>query len=229
MTPALSTQAVGPGGEALTDDVPFGTALYDLASLGGTANEPGDNGPGDANGDYKSINSDNGTAADGTITFALYEDNGDTCGDLAGGTWDTSDTTIVDGDGDYQSDGFTTNSPGDFTWQAVYSGSTSGNTLDTDHNLDCLDDNENVTVEQLQPTMSTAQRFVPNDQATVTVNGGAGDLDGTVTFYLFVDDDTCGGGDIGLADFTSTPVAILISGHRLRHDDVGPGLERQPR
>jgi hypothetical protein len=203
VTPTLSTQAVGPDGEALTDDVPFGTALYDEATLSGTAYEPGDTG----HADYPSINATMTDKADGTITFVLYIDDGN-CDTPAPGDPDTANEADVDGDGTYLSDGFTTDNPGDFTWQAVYDGSTSGNTLGTDHNLDCADPEEDVTVEQLQPTMSTAQRFVPNDQATVTVDGGAGALDGTVTFYLFVDDETCGGGDLELADYTSSAIAI---------------------
>jgi hypothetical protein len=183
--------------------VPFGTALYDEATLSGTAYEPGDTG----HADYPSINATMTDKADGTITFVLYIDDGN-CDTPAPGDPDTANEADVDGDGTYLSDGFTTDNPGDFTWQAVYDGSTSGNTLGTDHNLDCADPEEDVTVEQLQPTMSTAQRFVPNDQATVTVDGGAGALDGTVTFYLFVDDETCGGGDLELADYTSSAIAI---------------------
>jgi len=45
-------------------------------------------------------------------------------------------------------------------------------------------------VLQLQPSMDTAQRFVPNDSATVTVASGAGDLAGSVRFRLY-DNATC--------------------------------------
>jgi hypothetical protein len=167
-----------------------------------TANEPGDDGgtiPGDpANSEYDSINATNGAGADGTITFTLI--GPDDCSTVAtGSAGDNPEDVGVDGDDDYFTSGFTTDSPGDFHWQAVYDGSTSGNTLGTDHNLDCSEEAEDVTVEQLQPTMDTEQEFVPNDSATITVEAGAGDLDGYVVFKLYVDNATCDGD----ADYTS--------------------------
>lgn len=44
----------------------------------------------------------------------------------------------------------------------------------------------------LQPTISTAQDFVPNDSATVQVEAGQGDLAGTLRFRLY-DNATCDG------------------------------------
>jgi len=200
VTPNLSTTAWSSGddtGEAQTEDVPFGSPLFDKASLTGTANEPGDNG-GDGDGNYLSINATNGAGADGTITFTLI--GPDDCSTVAtGSAGDNPEDVGVDGDDDYFTSGFTTDSPGDFHWQAVYDGSTSGNTLGTDHNLDCSEEAEDVTVEQLQPTMDTEQEFVPNDSATITVDAGAGDLDGYVVFKLYVDNPTC----TGDADYTS--------------------------
>jgi hypothetical protein len=60
--------------------------------------------------------------------------------------------------------------------------------------------------------MSTAQSFIPNDSATVSVDAGAGDLDGSVTFYLWVDDNTCGdegdGPILGSADHSFGPFVV---------------------
>lgn len=205
VSPVLTTTAWSNGdatGSAQTADVSFGSPLYDKASLSKTANEPGNNG-GDGAGNYLSINATNGPAADGTITFTLLVDDAN-CDTAAAGTPTTANTATVDGDGDYFSAGFTTDSPGDFTWQAVYDGSTSGNTLGTDHNMDCSDESEDVTVQQLQPTIGTGQSFVPNDSATITVASGAGNLDGYVVFKLYVDNATCEGD----ADYTSGQMAV---------------------
>lgn len=210
VTPSLSTTAWSSGdalGSAQTDPVPFGDPVYDKASLSGTATEPGDNGgsdPGQPDNTYPSINATNGADADGSITFTLYGP-GD-CTTVATGSSGTNPETgvTVSGDGDYFSSGFTPDSPGDFHWVASYSGSTSGNTGGTDHNTDCTDTDEDVTVQQLQPTMDTNQSFDPKDSATVSVDGGAGDLDGNVVFNLYVNNSTCD----GTADYSSDPIAV---------------------
>lgn len=186
VTPSLDTNAVDSEGNAQTADVPFGNAVYDKAVLGGTANQPGTNGP---EATYPTINATDGAAADGSITFTLYGP-GD-CTTVASGTGDNPETGVaVTGDGSYFSSGFTPDSPGDFHWVASYSGS-SPNTNGTDHNTACNDTDEDVTVQQLQPTMDTEQEFVPNDSATITVGAGAGDLAGSVVFKLYVDDTDC--------------------------------------
>ena len=193
-------------GSAQTTAVPFGSALYDRASLSLTATEPGDDGgsdPGQAGNTYPSINATNGAAADGSISFTLYGP-GD-CVTVATGTGSNPETGVaVSGNGNYFSSGFTPDSPGDFHWVASYSGSTSGNTSGTTHNAACDDTSEDVTVQQLQPTMDTAQEFVPNDSATISVAGGTGDLDGSVVFKLYVDNASC----TGAADYTSGSIAV---------------------
>jgi hypothetical protein len=207
LTPALDTNAVDAAGDPQTDDVPFGSPVYDKAVLSGTANQPGDDGP---EATYPSINATNGAAADGTITFTLYGP-GD-CTTVATGTSGTNPETgvAVEGDDSYFSSGFTPDAPGDFHWVASYSGS-SPNTNGTDHNTDCTDTDEDVTVEQLQPTMDTEQEFVPNDSATITVEAGAGDLSGDVVFKLHVDDTDCS----DAAAYESDPIAVSDT------DDVG--------
>ena len=53
--------------------------------------------------------------------------------------------------------------------------------------------------------MDTAQNFVPNNSATITVaDSGAGDLAGTVTFNLYVNDTDCS----GTAAYTSDAIDI---------------------
>lgn len=56
----------------------------------------------------------------------------------------------------------------------------------------------------LQPTISTAQSFVPNDSATVQVAAGQGDLAGSVRFRLY-DNATCTG--TPLYDSGAVPIA----------------------
>jgi hypothetical protein len=233
VTPTLTTTAWSSGdatGSAQTDPVPFGSPLYDKATLTGTAHQPGTDGAGDADGDYTSINATMDTEANETITFTLVGPDGETTAcdsvlDLAGALAGSTGTNpeIVDvldanddpsGDGDYFTSGFTPDAPGDYHWKASYSGD-SPNTLGTSHNDDCDETGEDVSVEQLQPTMDTAQNFIPNDEATITVDAGAGDLAGDVTFYMWVDDATCDAGDLALADYTEGPLAVSDT------DDVG--------
>jgi hypothetical protein len=152
------------------------------------------------------------TPANGTITFTLVGP-GD-CETEATGTSGTNPETgvAVSGDGDYFSSGFTPDLPGDYHWQASYSGDSPNTLAPPTHNDECDDTDEDVTVQQLQPTMSTAQSFIPNDSATVSVDAGAGDLDGSVTFYLWVDDNTCGdvgdGPVLGSADHSFGPFGV---------------------
>ena len=223
VTPTLSTTAWSTDGsdtdpgEAQTDDVSFGTALYDKASLSGTAYEPGTNGGkgiDDVQTGYTTINADDGEAADGKITFTLVGPDTDTlvCSTATPSTGspqaNNPEDVDVDGDDDYFTSGFTPDSAGDFHWIASYGGSTSGNTGATSHNTACDETGEDVTVLQLQPTMDTAQTFIPNDSATITVDAGAGDLDGSVSFYLWEDDSTCDSGDTSMADQSFEDIAV---------------------
>lgn len=188
VTPTLTTQATDAEGNPITEDVPLGDAVYDTAELTGTATGPGDDGP-DAT--YPSINATNGEPAGGTITFTLV--GPDDCSTVASGTGTNPQDVTVSGDDTYGPVSFTPDAAGDFAWKATYGGD-SPNTNGASHNDACDDPNEAVTVLQLQPDMDTAQSFVPNDAATVTVASGAGgDLAGTVEFALFVDDADCSG------------------------------------
>jgi hypothetical protein len=68
----------------------------------------------------------------------------------------------------------------------------------------CLDANEVSTVSKLPSTVGTAQRFYPNDTATIT---GTGTFDGTVTFRLFHSAD-CGVAGSDAAVYTKSGVAL---------------------
>jgi hypothetical protein len=196
VTPLLSTTSVDAEGDPV-GTVDFGEALYDEASLSGTANQPGDNGPGDANGAYESINATNGAEAGGTITFTLVGPDGDTtdCTTVATGSSGSNpeDVTVDDGDGDYATTGFTPDAPGDYHWKASYTGD-SPNTLGASHNDDCDEANEDVTVQQIPTEIKTKQSWYPNDTATITssVSGDLLEAGGSVVFTLYDTSDCTG-------------------------------------
>ena len=177
--------------------VPFGDAVYDIATLTGTANQPGDNGPDTT---YPSINATNGPVADGTITFTLVGPGNDAtaCATTATGTGATNpQTKTVSGDGDYDTAAFTPDAPGDYHWKASYSGDppdTPLNTLGTSHNDDCDEAGEDVTIQQIPTDVKTKQSWYPNDTATITstVAGDTLGAGGTVVFELY-DTGTCTG------------------------------------
>jgi hypothetical protein len=91
---------------------------------------------------------------------------------------------------------------GTYYWVASYSGS-SPNTLSATHNTDCADLNEDVTITSVPSSMTTAQRWVPNDSATISAPAGSGLLAGTVTFTLYPTAD-CTGSPV----FPSATVAV---------------------
>jgi hypothetical protein len=175
VTPTLSTNAGA--------DVYLGSAVTDSATLGGTAPQPTA-----AVIHTSAPDPTTRTAAGGTITFKLYGPSDTACGSLVY----TSGTVAVSGDDTYNSPSpqFVPTAPGDYHWVAVYSGD-SPNTNGLTHNADCTDTAEDVTVMTVAPTMSTAQTWVPNDDATISATAG-GDLTGTVKFELFESDDCSG-------------------------------------
>src|SRR5215475_9326004 len=192
LQPTLATQA---GASA----VPLGSPITDTATLGNTANKPGS----------PVINPTTpGGPAGGSITFTLFGPND--CTTVAF----TSSAVPVSGNGTYGPVSFTPTAPGTYHWAASYTGDPP-NTLSSTHNLDCTDTSEDVVV--LQTTISTAQRFVPNDSATVTATSGAGDLAGNARFQLFVNDTTCSGtaaydsGNIDITTGTGTGLSRTVS------------------
>lgn len=173
VTPTLSTAAGA--------DVTLGSAVTDAATLGGTATQPAT--------PIINLTGTAGAAAGGTITFKLYGPSSTGCGSLVY----TSTTVNVSGNGTYDSPApqFVPTAAGDYHWVAVYSGS-SPNTNGITHNAACTDTAEDVTVTTVASSLTSAQRWVPNDSVTVTAPAGSGNLAGTVSFALYAG-GTCSG------------------------------------
>lgn len=180
VTPTLATSAGGP--------VVLGNPISDTATLSGTANEPG----------TPAINPTTaGGPAGGSITFTAY--GPDDCSTVAF----TSSPVPVSGDGTYGPVSFTPTAIGTYHWAATYTGD-APNTNGTSHNLNCTDTNEDVVVRSVPSTISTAQKWLPNDDATVSAPQG-GNLAGHVTFTLFPTNDCSGTAIYG-------PVDVAVSG-----------------
>jgi hypothetical protein len=173
--PTLSTSA--------GDDVLLGQAVTDAATLGGAATQPAS--------PVINLGGTAGAAAGGTVTFKLYGPSDTGCGAVAY----TSAAVAVSGNGTYNSPApqFTPTAPGNYHWVAVYSGN-SPNTNGITHNAACNDTAEDVTVTSVASSMTTAQRWVPNDSATISAPAG-GSLAGTVSFKLYASSDCAVGGD----------------------------------
>lgn len=175
VTPTLTTQSSA-------DPVLLGAAISDTAHLTGTANRP------------------NGDPAGGTISFTAY--GPDNCTTVAFGPV----TINVSGDGFYGGAGsaaeFPPTAAGNYTWVASYSGDLPNTTAAGP--TACPDANEDVTVNSIQPTLTTAQTWTVFDSATVVATGG-GDLAGSVHFQLFTN-STCSGTAVTGSDQTLTVV-----------------------
>jgi len=96
----------------------------------------------------------------------------------------------VSGDGAYNAQ-FTPTAPGDYHWVAEYSGNSPNTSGPVTHNASCSDTGEDVRVNTVKSTLSTAQTWIPNDSATVSAPAG-GNLAGTVTFTLYPTSDCTG-------------------------------------
>jgi hypothetical protein len=167
--------------------VPFGQPVTDTATLTNTAHDPGTGGP--AGSTDGSINPATlGDDADGTITFTLYKD--DACTVLATGTGTNPQTVPVSGNGTYGPVSFIPDAPGTYHWVASYSGDLP-NTLASTPTA-CLDENEDVVVQQIPTQIKTKQSWIPNDTATITATSGNLAAGGTVVFSLY-NNATCTG------------------------------------
>lgn len=165
VTPTLSTQA--------SSGVIVGQQITDVAALAGTALKPASPVINPASGATRAV-------ATGTITFSLFDAS------CSGSAIFTS-IKVVSGDGNYTSDPYTTTAPGTYHWVASYSGD-QPNTLGVDHNTDCSQSAESVTVTTVASSLSSAQTWLPNDSATVSAPDG-GQLAGSVTFEFFASAD----------------------------------------
>ena len=119
--------------------------------------------------------------AGGTVTYSAYA-GANTCTgtDLLNSTKNVSNGVVPD------SASLTLNTAGTYSFQAVYSGDANNNGATSD----CT--TEQLTVNKLQPGVSTAQTLLPNDAFTLssaTTNAG-----GHITFSLYIPSDTtCAG------------------------------------
>ena len=138
----------------------------------------------------------------GAVTFSICAP-----GELTGGACPTGGTTVstnaltpIAGTSTSEafSDLFTPDEPGTWCWRGVYSGDDNYPPATDASTGECFE------VIQLQPGISTAQTFSVFDTATITVDPGAGDLQGTVEFQLFINDTTCAGTPVLT---TSVPVS----------------------
>ncbi len=181
--PTLSTSAGA--------DVVLGGTVSDSATLGGAATQPAS--------PIINLTGTAGSAPGGTITFKLYGPSNSGCGALAY----TSTTVAVSGNTSYNTPTpqFQPTAAGNYHWVAEYSGN-SPNTNAKTHNAACADADEDVTVTTVASSISTAQRWVPNDSATVSAPSG-GALAGSVEFKLYASSD-CGVGGHDAAIYSTT-------------------------
>jgi hypothetical protein len=135
------------------------------------------------------------TDAGGTVTYTVYTNNACTMGAQAAGTVTVTSGIVPD------SNGITFNNAGTFYWQAVYSGDTKNNGAKST----CTD--EQLVVNPLQPTVSTAQNLIPND--AFTLSGATTNASGSITFNLYSPSDaTCS----GTPAFTQTVMPVNGNG-----------------
>ena len=172
VTPTLTTTA-GAG-------VVLGNAVTDSSTLSGTATQPAN--------PVINLTGAAGPAAGGTITFKLYGPSSTGCGSLV----NTSAAVTVSGDGTYNTPNpqVVPTATGNYHWVAVYSGS-SPNTSGVTHNAACDDSAEDVTVSDVPSSLTTAQKWVPNDSMTISAPAG-GSLAGTAHFALYASADCSG-------------------------------------
>jgi hypothetical protein len=192
VTPTLTTSAGA--------DVVLGNAVTDTATLSGTALQP-------MNPVIQTVQPSTTvpprTAAGGKITFTLYTKTATTCVPVAGSATEVT----VNGDSsatNVYSVSFTPTVAGTYQWGAVYSDSTT-NTNGTSHNNGtCNVSAEEVVVNTVPSTMTTAQRWVPNDSATIKAAAG-GNLAGNARFTLYNSSDCTG-------TIVYGPVDVPVSG-----------------
>ncbi|MCY4727891.1 hypothetical protein NYO98_16515 [Nocardioides sp. STR2] len=172
VTPTLATTAGA--------DVNLGSPVTDTATLSGLATQPAN--------PVINLTGTGGAAAGGTITFKLYGPSDTGCGPLV---HTVTPATPVSGNGTYGPVSFTPTAPGTYHWVAEYSGN-APNTNGTTHNASCADTNEDVVVSTVPSSLTSAQRWVPNDSVTVSAPAGSGNLAGTVSFDLYASSDCTG-------------------------------------
>lgn len=164
-------------------DVVLGNAITDTASLTGTAPKP------TAAVIHTTSAVGTRTPAGGTITFTLFGPSTGSCGSQV--TAATGTATVSGDNTSYGPVSYTPTAAGDYHWKASYNGD-SPNTKSATHNANCTETGEDVSVTTVPSSVSTAQKWLPNDSATISATAG-GPLNGTVTFKLWLG-NTCNGG-----------------------------------
>jgi len=82
-----------------------------------------------------------------------------------------------------------------YRWVASYAPD-AGDVNNVAQSTGCGDDNEQFSVQQFQPTLSTAQTVTVTDSATIMDGGGGGDLAGTAHFQPFSDSSCTAGNEL---------------------------------
>lgn len=117
--------------------------------------------------------------AGGTVTYTVYTNNTCTTGARDAGTKTVTNGVVPD------SDALKFDTPGDFYWQAVYS----GDAKNVGATSTCTD--EHLVVNKAEAAVATVQKLRPQDSVTVSASAG-GTPSGTVDFKLY-DNSTCTG------------------------------------
>jgi len=118
--------------------------------------------------------------AGGTVTYTAYSDSSCTQNSQDAGTKTVTNGVVPD------SNAISFSAAGTYYWQAVYSGDANNNGATSD----CK--SEQLVVSPNNPSISTAQNLIPNDDATIS--GATSNAGGTITFNLFSPSDaTCFG------------------------------------
>jgi len=129
------------------------------------------------------------------VTFKLFGPGGTCTGTPL---YTSSAVPISGGSASTPNPQYVPQAAGTYHWVAVYSGST--NNLGSTHNAACNDTDEDVVVTSVPSSLTSTQRWVPNDSVTITVPPNTGALAGNVDFELFTN-GTCSG----------TPVYTLLN------------------
>ncbi|MFL6163950.1 MAG: hypothetical protein ACJ74U_17235 [Jatrophihabitantaceae bacterium] len=117
--------------------------------------------------------------AGGTVAYTAYTNSGCTLGARDAGTVTVTNAVVPD------SNALTFNTAGTYYWQAVYTGDAKNNGATST----CTE--EQLVVNPLQPSVSTAQNLIPND--AFTLSDGFSPT-GSITFSLFAPADaSCSG------------------------------------
>jgi len=205
-------------GFVVTGPVAFGQTIYDAAVLTGTATQKATNGidsnylsiicDGNAGAPALTPNActaagtSNGATTGGKISFTLRGPGSAppcpaiTNNSTAGDTNPQDVTPISLGvDGTYGPVHYTPGAPGTYYWQAQYFAATgppadANNNTSALHNANCDVSGETVVVQQIPTQISTTQKVIPQDSATITSSASGDNIPagGTVTFFLYAGD-----------------------------------------